>query len=231
MAHEDPFWFDDPSILFNKDRVTEFFPAYDHTDTERLNAIMRFAVYLSAVLFVYNKNTQMNVSVLLGTAVVTIVIHSFIPKKDSVSENTVENTETMENTQHQVQCTAPTLDNPFMNVTMKDYLNVKEGKIEDRPPACAYTNDIKEQITTNFNNNLYKDVDDIFGKMNSQRQFYTMPSTTIPNKQDEFAKWLYSNPKTCKELQDNCLRYEDVRAKSSQQVLYNPNRNPITTRE
>ena len=34
----------------------------------------------------------------------------------------------------------------------------------------------------------------------SSRQFYTNPSTTIPNDQEAFAKWLYYNPeKTCKE--------------------------------
>jgi hypothetical protein len=76
-----------------------------------------------------------------------------------------------------------------------------------------------------FGHNLFTDVDDLFGKMNSQRQFYTMPSTTIPNKQGEFAKWLYSNPKTCKEDQDYCLRYEDIRAKRP--VMQNEDVNPV----
>ena len=35
---------------------------------------------------------------------------------------------------------------------------------------------------------------DVFGKRNSQRQFYTMPNTEVPNSQDEFAKWLYGKP-------------------------------------
>ena len=44
-----------------------------------------------------------------------------------------------------------------------------------------------------------------------QRQFYTMPSTTIPNDQTGFAKFLYQLPTTCKEDSAQCLRYEDVR--------------------
>ena len=119
-----------------------------------------------------------------------------------------------------------------MNATMKDFLNVDPvtNRIVDRPEACD-TNDveIKKQIDSSFNNNLYKDVNDVFGKMNSQRQFYTMPSTTIPNAQDDFAKWLYLNPKTCKEDQDYCLKYEDVRAKRP--VMYNPNQNPVDTKK
>ena len=43
------------------------------------------------------------------------------------------------------------------------------------------------------------DIDDIYSKYNSQRQFYTMPNTSIPNKQKEFALWLYNRGPTCKE--------------------------------
>jgi len=110
---------------------------------------------------------------------------------------------------------------------MKDLLNQdpKTKSIVDRPPACSSSNpDVKKKIDEYFDNNLYKDVNDVFGKMNSQRQFYTMPWTTIPNAQDEFAKWLYLNPKTCKEDQDFCLKYEDVRSKRPE--MYNPNVNP-----
>lgn len=123
-------------------------------------------------------------------------------------------------------CTAPTVDNPFMNATMKDYMNFdSNGSIVDRPPACD-PNDptVKNEIETNFNNNLFKDVNDVFGKSNSQRQFFTMPYTTVPNKQDEFARWLYLSPATCKENQDNCIRSEDLR--SNRFIMPNPLRNP-----
>ncbi len=32
-----------------------------------------------------------------------------------------------------------------------------------------------------------------------QRNFYSMPSTTVPNDQTGFANWCYKLPKTCKE--------------------------------
>ena len=82
----------------------------------------------------------------------------------------------------------------------------------DRPAGCLSTDkEIKKEIDTQFNYNNFRDVDDLFVRGNSQRQFYTMPSTTIPNDQDGFAKWLYKLPETCKENQTNCLRYEDIR--------------------
>lgn len=123
-------------------------------------------------------------------------------------------------------CTAPTVDNPFMNATMKDYMNFdKDGSIVDRPPACDPSSpSVKNEIETNFNNNLFKDVNDVFGKSNSQRQFFTMPWTQIPNDRESFQQWLYLSPATCKENQDNCLRSEDLR--SNRFIMPNPLRNP-----
>lgn len=133
------------------------------------------------------------------------------------------------NTQFDGKCTAPSIDNPFMNFTMNDYMTFdKNGSIVDRPGACN-TNDIniKKQIEEKFNNNLFRDTNDLFGKMNSQRNYYTMPSTNIVNAQEDFAKWLYLNPSTCKENQDSCLNYEDIRGKPF--IFPNQNQNPINS--
>jgi hypothetical protein len=92
-----------------------------------------------------------------------------------------------------------------MNVLMSEWTDNP-----NRPPACGYSG-IKDEIEENFSFNLYRDIDDLFDKNNSQRQFYTTPITTIPNDQGSFARWLYEVPSTCKEDQENCLRYEDLR--------------------
>ena len=54
-------------------------------------------------------------------------------------------------------------------------------------------------VENNFEEDLYKDVNDIFGKNNSQRQYYTMPGNSVPNDRDTFMKWCYQTPPTCKE--------------------------------
>jgi hypothetical protein len=107
----------------------------------------------------------------------------------------------------QQNCRKPTKDNPFMNPPVTDF---NDG---DVPAACnADDEDIKEKIELNFNNELYRDIEDLFNVKNSQRQFYTVPVTAIPNDQQAFAEWLYKSPATCKEG-GNCLRYEDIRFK------------------
>ena len=62
-----------------------------------------------------------------------------------------------------------------------------------------------------FNKNLFRDVNDLYEKENSQRTYYSTPSTTIPNDQKSFAEWCYGIPETCKTNQQKCLVYDDLR--------------------
>lgn len=110
-------------------------------------------------------------------------------------------------------CRAPTDANPFMNP------DITEFNKPSMPAACNVDDqDIKDDMRIGFNHELFRDVDELWERANSQRQFYTMPNTSIPNQQVEFAKWLYNIPadRVCKTDgcgQNNCLRYEDLRFK------------------
>lgn len=107
-------------------------------------------------------------------------------------------------------CKMPTEDNPFMNPDIDDY----EEANENPPVACNADNeDIPEQIDKSFRKDLYLNYDDAYKKKNFERQFYTVPNTSIPNHQTEFAQWLFKSPETCKENQERCLRHEDLRFK------------------
>ena len=91
------------------------------------------------------------------------------------------------------ECRIPTDNNPFMNPTIF-------GEDNNKTSCLSYNNKgIQNNIETKFNKEIYREASDIFGKNNSQRQFYTVPSKKYPNDQDAFKKWLYSTPPTCKE--------------------------------
>ena len=129
------------------------------------------------------------------------------PNLDSLDDNVYTNDEILEYQKN--TCKLPTRDNPFMNPNITNYNN---GTV---PVACnSDDDDVQKDIENNFNKDLYRNIEDLWDKKNSQRQFYTLPSTGVPNNQVEFAKWLYVYPETCKESQQNCLRYEDIRFKS-----------------
>ena len=92
--------------------------------------------------------------------------------------------------------TRPTAANPFMNVLL-DELKYNPT----RAPADAIgdpTNRVN--LDDYFRVQWTSDPTDVFGRSQSQRQFYTMPSTSVPNDQGSFQNWLYLVPgKSCKE--------------------------------
>lgn len=102
--------------------------------------------------------------------------------------------------------TPPTARNLFMNVLL-DEIKYNPG----RPEAAPVDNPtVKQTMDDYFRVQWFSDPTDVFGKNQSQRQFVTQPSTTVPNDQGAFADWLYKIPgKTCKEGGRNCLAGTD----------------------
>lgn len=240
----DPLWVNDFSILLKKDRLAQFFPTKFQTNEERLNSVVRLSLYTSILLSVYHSDMKY-MSVFIFTLFLTYIIYMYHPL--SGAKEGLENTEMSWNkyksgnwngvemkVSDTENCTKPTLDNPFMNATMKNYLDIdKDNNIIPVSPACDPNNpEIKKAIDQNFNNNLYNDISDMFGKLNSQRNFFTMPWTTIPNDPNlDFAKWLYASPQTCHEDQNMCVRgiHEDIR--QNRFVFPEPTMNPISSKK
>lgn len=105
------------------------------------------------------------------------------------------------------RCRKPTKENPFMNPSILDF------NTHDPPRACnADDDDIDDHIQLSFNDDMYRNLDDVFNRKNSQRQFFTVHHNT-PNDQMAFAKWAYGFPETCKTDQTRCLKYQDLRFK------------------
>ena len=92
-------------------------------------------------------------------------------------------------------CRLPSKNNPFMNPT---FMDITSGNMEQS--CSSYNNSvIRDLEKMYYNEGLYEDNFDIFGKEHSSRQFYTMPVNSIVNDQGSFANWCYSRPPTCKE--------------------------------
>jgi hypothetical protein len=107
----------------------------------------------------------------------------------------------------QKKCRMPSTDNPFMNPTVFD-------AAEDSPPLACNSDDIdidllNKQVTNNFNDQLFRDVSDLYNVKNSQRQYYSISGSKTPDTVG-FANWLYGNMPACKSNQSNCYKYEDL---------------------
>lgn len=201
LTINDPFWFNDFSILFQNNRLIEFFPKKEMSYSEQLNAILRFSIYLSILLFLSNNNYLVFYIPIL-ISILTYFLHKNYKEQTNNENNKNKLSEGFKDKLKKKKCYQPNNNNPFMNVLLTDIkYNPKRSK------ACNInSNNVKQEIESNFNLNLYRDVTDVYGKNNSQRQFYTTPSTTIPNEQDKFANWLYKTPPTCKDgNQQQCI--------------------------
>jgi hypothetical protein len=211
MLRSDPFWSEQPSILTSRIRLIEFIPTSDMTWNERLNALTRFGIYASLLLMMYlGKSWPAYIGLI--TALFTFLVWRYSPKNEAVLRAAPIDRPTNDSPnpfipKDQPECIPPTRNNPFMNVMVNEYIDNPT-----RPPACDY-DEVQDQVEENWNFGLYKDAGEaIWDRANSQRQWFTMPYTTIPNDQGGFANWLYKTGPTCKTSQEACLRYEDLRA-------------------
>ena len=199
---KDPFWLNDYKILFYGDRLADFFPTINMTLIEKLNAIFRLSIYLSILLYLFTSKYQyLYIMIIVGLFTCFI----FFSQKDNIelyfnsNPNSDDNIVQKNLIEEKENIIEPTVENPFMNINL-----ITDDK-EKKAPLPSWNNDnLQKDIEDKFGYNLYRDVGDLYGKSNSQREFYTMPSTTIPNNQTSFAKWCYSVGPTCKEKSIYC---------------------------
>lgn len=197
-----PFWYKQIDILYNKNHIFEIFPSRKYDIVRKLNAVMRFSIYYTILVFLYKRNSN-----ILAVPVITGIITYFIwSKNTSIQHEELKNNLMNDKNKevvnqpvlehHNDKCNLPTKNNPFMNPS---FTNVSSDK--PLPKACtSYENKgIQRQIEHNFNDGLYRNYNDIFGKENSQRQFYTVAGREGIPDQSSFAHWLYRSPSTCKE--------------------------------
>lgn len=189
---ESTLWSEDPLILIEPKYFTQFFPnKKSQTPEEYENSMIRLSFYTNLLLAIYYDNFLLP-SVSFSLVLLYFYVFPTTPR-------------TVEKLEHLVvqECTKPTLDNPFMNRTPIN---------PAAPPACPITQESKEEMHTYFQNNLYRDVSDVFGKKSSERNFYTTPhSYSDWDSQTKFAKWLYNNEQICKSDQNYCVPYIDPR--------------------
>jgi hypothetical protein len=219
-----PGWWEDPMIIITgswlaqwKRRNTGRPPCF----TERVNALTRtfLAIILVALLFaLFNHDiaTTLTYSLLLGIIItlpdiVDMVKASYIQEEfvARITPHEPVDSSWSPSPRGQVPSagaddsfddgkvmTLPSPRNPFMNVLIDEIkynpLRAEAKSVED--PV------VKSTMDDFFRVNWFSDPTDVFGKSQNQRQFVTMPSSTIPNDRESLQNWLYKIPgKTCKE--------------------------------
>ena len=131
---KETFWYFDPGVLFAKDSWYRFVPTASMSVPEALNAVARFSVYLSGLLFLSSMDPLYLLLIPL-VMVTTIALNTMFPKAKKITESFVTSYVGNEKSE-------PTPDNPFMNAPLTDILDNPR-----RPPADDVTSlDVREKV-------------------------------------------------------------------------------------
>jgi hypothetical protein len=172
--------------------MINFLPLINMTFKDKLLAIVNLIIFLSLIFSLIFKNI---IFILLGIIIIIFIFYIYLfHEKVKIDTNETLISRNLAMYDNKI-CVKPSIDNPFMNPTIIDYTN-SNNNIK----ACPFNKEeITDNINTYFKKNVYKDINDIYERNFSERQFYTVPSTTIPNDRQSYEKWLYFKGKTCKE--------------------------------
>lgn len=179
------YWFQNPKLLlssFNKKDLNKY---------EKNNTLAKIAFVLIIIIYFLNIDTK------YMSVPFTVLIILFLM---GLSDN-------FENSQDTNNCVKPTANNPYMNFTIGDHMTNP-----NRNPACSIDDEnIRDDQIKFYRNGHIPDVGDLYGKTITDRNFYTMPSTTIVNDQEGFLNFLYGDFGKCKSEGKNCLKHQDNR--------------------
>jgi len=194
------FWTQNISELVKPVLIPTDYMSFD----EKLNTLTRLIVFICLILALILRDAR--ILLLMIILVLLIVVLYTYQTTFSIQTDNFLNKNDLDIVDN-VICTKPTKNNPYMNPNLLH--------INDDIPACPLSNQaVDERADELFDSGMYRNVDDIYDRTTSKRQFYTVPASTIPNDQTTFANWLYNRGPSCKENNgDRCYTnmYRDIR--------------------
>ena len=217
-----PFWTNEPTILFNKNYILEFWPSPNMCYERKLNAITRIIFLITILGFIITGSYKMLIT---GFITITVIFGLYKMRKQKLtnkimkegfSTNTLNNDSLSPMDNAQIKINSDNLTsfvktefqtgdkrNPFSNVLLTDIMDNPERKAA--PPS--FNTDIDESITKNIkktvqllnpginntNKQLYGDLWENFELDQSNRSFFSTANTRIANDQTAYAQFLYGN--------------------------------------
>ena len=222
------FWGEDPNILFSPNSIFELFPVESMTYNQKLNSVSRLIIGLTLIGFLFVRNMRIIwIGAVCLLSIFLLQYSQTKSLKSLISEgfdNRLESLGVDETAQAVIKAFAtddpskigkrvffdtPKINNPYNNVLVTDIVD-NPNKL---PAPPAYYEETEKEILDktkeaiqkmnptfpNMTEKLFASLDDHFEFEQSARQFYSNPSTTIPNDQGAFAEFCYGEMVSCKE--------------------------------
>lgn len=174
----------DPKDVFKTSDLLTFWPTATQTGDQRVSAATRFILYAVCVVYLVNRDSRIFA---LGGIALAILYYMWTTNmiKDGKLRSTIG--DARQSTIFRPDVTMPTLDNSMGNVLLSDYVDNP-----DRPAAAWYPS-MRTQVQQ-----TWSQIHPFERQRDAERNFYPMPSTTIPNDQTGFAQAAYGKPFSAK---------------------------------
>lgn len=160
--------------IFRTNKLLEFWPTARQSARERTLSTTRFVLYATCIVYLIGRDPRVFA---LGALVLAILFYMYSANlmNDGKMRPTTADGRIAGPLSDQV--VLPTLDNPMANVLLTDYTDHP-----DRPSAAWYPS-VRAEVQMQMSQ-----IHPFERLRDAERNFYTMPASTIPNDQNAFAQ-------------------------------------------
>jgi hypothetical protein len=229
------FWIYQPSVLLDKNDMTDLWPMPLMSVEQKLNAITRLVLLLTVLGFLVTKNINIIFTGFITLAIFVILyktqynLNASSNSSDGANANTSKKEGFVNSQMYDMlkpHLTTPTIQNPMMNVLLPE-ISYNPTRDEAAP---AYNSEVEKEINHStegyvvldfepknmteaekLRKKLFADLGDKYEFDDSMRMFYTNPNTTVPNDQKGFAEFCFGDMISCKQGNEMaCQRFNPV---------------------
>jgi hypothetical protein len=170
----------DPKDIFRSSELLKFWPSATQSARERVSATTRFVLYAACLVYVITRDVRVFA---LGVVVLAVLYYLWTTNMISDGKMRPALGDGRASSLIRPDVTLPTVENVMGNVLMTDYVDNP-----DRPAAAWYPS-MRTQVQQ-----AWSQIHPFERQRDAERNFYTMPSSTIPNDQTGFAQAAYGKP-------------------------------------
>lgn len=168
----DPFWWQDPGILFHSNRYMQFFVSPDSPLSNAFNALVRFAVYASLLLAIVTGNGRYILAAPIVMLVEYVLYELYPPGGSSLT--------IQEHFSQMLRTAKPSVANPYMNnlpgdsPTRPAAADITVPEVGNAADNAMMAGAARNQVMSDYHRNFL------------ERQFVTQPRTGIPGGNDPY---------------------------------------------
>ena len=170
----------DPREIFKTSELLNFWPTASQSARERVASTTRFILYATCIIYLINRDVRV-----FALGILALAILYYLMTMNMISDGKLRQSFTDGRVPGPLrgEVTLPTLDNSMGNVLLSDYVDNP-----DRPAAAWYPSMRAEVLNT------WSQIHPFERQRDAERNFYTMPASTIPNDQAAFAYGAFGKP-------------------------------------